>query len=607
MATRPVLAIWMIVAALLALIVPSQATARVGATASAAAICDPTPLGAATPFNLFAFRTLTQRNTGTEGRIAVGGRATLSDHSLGVALDPADTSDSLVVGGALEYARARVAAGNIVVGESATVTDVTMVPGNGYRQGSTLDFAAAESELLARAVALAALPTNGTATVTLGEITLVGTAVDLNVFAISGAALTAARSLTITVPAGATALVNVSGASSGLRNFGFTPRGVDRTRVLLNFPTATTLALESVGVEGSILAPQAVVTFDQGGIKGQLIAASISGTGQAVQAPFAGCLPAASTVAPCQPGPEALFVADAAGVGGSVVRTKQEALLTVDVASPAGTTLYLQVTDATGRIALSAVRAVPTAAGVATRVLLARDVPFTDTPSATGEYRVRVSTAAAFAPGVSPRECTVLVPFAVRASAVPRSTFPDVSATNPYREAIGQLAARGVIRGYADGTFGPADQIVRAQMAALIARAMGWDADNWGTRFPDRGVVDADLWRNVGALEHYGVARGYADGTYDPTGQVLNAQAISFITRALVAKGVWQQQADDLALYPNVPANSGHRQDLATYFHYASAVPGTNPVAVWSEWNQPATRGWFAQALWQAFAVSTAR
>ena len=59
-------------------------------------------------------------------------------------------------------------------------------------------------------------------------------------------------------------------------------------------------------------------------------------------------------------------------------------------------------------------------------------------------------------------------------------------------------------------------------------------------------------------------------------------------------------QPDNLALYPNVPASSGHRQDLATFVHYAGAVPDFPPAGNFGLWDQPSPRGWFARALWQA-------
>jgi N-acetylneuraminic acid mutarotase len=178
--------------------------------------------------------------------------------------------------------------------------------------------------------------------------------------------------------------------------------------------------------------------------------------------------------------------------------------------------------------------------------------------------------------------------------------YPDVPASDPGYTAIRELSARGVIRGYQNGTFGTLDPVVRAQAAALIARTMGWDVENHGTAFPDQGWVDDGLWRNVGTLAYYDVARGYADGTYRPTGQVLHVQVISLITRAMVAKHLWTLQADDGTVYPNVPASSGARADLATFFHYAGAVPDRPAGQPWTDWNTPASRRWCAQLLWQA-------
>jgi hypothetical protein len=191
---------------------------------------------------------------------------------------------------------------------------------------------------------------------------------------------------------------------------------------------------------------------------------------------------------------------------------------------------------------------------------------------------------------------------AVVAAFAPRPAFPDATpAQTGAAEAVAQLAARGVIRGYADGTFGPADPVLRAQMAALIVRAMGWGGERPANPFTDRDGVDDELWQAVAILAAHGVARGYGDGTYGTTGPVLNVQVISFIARAMVDQGHWQAQPDDGTVYPDVPAASGHRQDLATYVHYAGAVRGAdNPTGPFAGWDQPASRAWFAFALWQA-------
>jgi hypothetical protein len=191
-------------------------------------------------------------------------------------------------------------------------------------------------------------------------------------------------------------------------------------------------------------------------------------------------------------------------------------------------------------------------------------------------------------------------PHALFATFAPAPTFPDVLAIDPARDPIAELAARGIIQGYGDGRFGPGDTILRAQMAALIARAMGWDGEDWGNPYTDRGGIDANLWRNIGTLAHYGVAYGYGNGRFAPNDRVLRAQVASFITRAMVAKGYWQPQPDDGSAFPNVPASSGHRGDLATWAYYAGELPDNGAAEPLAGWNQPATRAWFARALWRA-------
>jgi hypothetical protein len=192
-------------------------------------------------------------------------------------------------------------------------------------------------------------------------------------------------------------------------------------------------------------------------------------------------------------------------------------------------------------------------------------------------------------------------PHAVSMTFTTLPSFPDVPSGDPAQEAIQQLAARGIIKGYGDGRFGPGDTTRRAQMAALIARAMGWDQENHGNPFNDGNGIDPNLWRNVGTLAYYDVAHGYGNGHFGPNDTVTKAQVISFITRAMVKKGYWQLRADDPTLFTDVPAASGQRQDLATYYYYAGYLPEQqSPDYPFSDWNAPSTRGWFAQTLWRA-------
>ncbi len=186
---------------------------------------------------------------------------------------------------------------------------------------------------------------------------------------------------------------------------------------------------------------------------------------------------------------------------------------------------------------------------------------------------------------------------AVVARFVAHPSFADLP--DDAAEAAVQLAARGIVRGYQDGTFGPRDVVLRAQAAAFVCRTLGWDAEDHGNSFADRDAVDADLWRDVGTLAARGVARGFADGTYHPTEAVIQAQTVSLIARGMIARGYWQAQPIDPNLYGSILTGTGHEQDVATYVHYAGVLADTT-TGQWSAWRVPATRQWFAEVLWQA-------
>ncbi len=143
-----------------------------------------------------------------------------------------------------------------------------------------------------RAREWATLPATGTTQVTdWGAITLEGSDPTRNVFILAGADLARATDLTIRVPAGATALINIDGTSNRMQYFGITLDGPTAAQVVYNMPQATELTLDGIGVRGSIVAPHAAISFPNGNIDGTLIGASLTGRGEAHHVPPAVCLP----------------------------------------------------------------------------------------------------------------------------------------------------------------------------------------------------------------------------------------------------------------------------------------------------------------------------
>ncbi|MGN6673934.1 MAG: choice-of-anchor Q domain-containing protein [Thermomicrobiales bacterium] len=200
----------------------------------------------------------------------------------------------------------------------------------------------------------------------------------------------------------------------------------------------------------------------------------------------------------------------------------------------------------------------------------------------------------------------------VVATFAPIQNFCDVSASDPNYEAIVNFSARNVARGYGDGCFHPNDLVIRAQAAGFITRALGLNTQSHGSPYPDRcdpanptDCVDNELWNDVGVLTFYDIARGYPDKTFRPRADVLHAQVVSFVTRGFTSLNYWQAATqDNPSIYPNVPAESGHRLDLITYVNNTQAtggIPDRPANQNWADWNTPATRGWFVEVLWRAY------
>ncbi len=191
-----------------------------------------------------------------------------------------------------------------------------------------------------------------------------------------------------------------------------------------------------------------------------------------------------------------------------------------------------------------------------------------------------------------------LVPTSIATAA---TTFPDLPATATYTEAVRQLAERGIIRGYPDGRFGPADPLLRAQTAVTLVRATGLSERDGARSFNDRGDTDPETWAAVRILADHDIARGFSDGNFHPVAPLTRQQAISFVSRTMVTLGQWQQQAPR-QLFNDVAAD--HRADVATYIYYAGTMPGTagslpagaNPLDA----DATANRAWYAELLWIA-------
>jgi choice-of-anchor A domain-containing protein len=276
---------WLARSALVLVALLALAPLQAGATSSTPVCLPGSALGTAANFNVFVLGNINQPSSDTEGRMAAGGNVTLSAYSVGYSLNRSTPlADALVVGGNLSFNGGRVYNGNAVYAGSASVSGSTTVDGK-LAKGSPVNFAAEASYLKSQSAAMAALPANGTAALQWGGLTLTGSDSKLNIFAVQGSVIASINTLNIKAPAGSTVIVNIDGATTQMQNFGIFLTGVQRTNILYNFYQATSLKIQGIGVQGSILAPKAAINFSSGNIDGTLIGASLEGTGESHHQP----------------------------------------------------------------------------------------------------------------------------------------------------------------------------------------------------------------------------------------------------------------------------------------------------------------------------------
>jgi len=226
--------------------------------------------------NLVVFGDAAASGCDTEGRMWVGGNATLSGYGVGAQLDECDADGFvLVVGGDLAVQGG--IKGRIWVG-GEHISGTAQCGGVWGPDDPPVDFAALEEELTAYSNVLAGFPANGaTSVASTGRLVFSGVDQNINVFTVSGTEVLDASGLEIDTPPTSTVIVNVTGPSAGFVN-GATalPDGVTCgsgavqlddfcNRLIWNFPEATSLSVTGTAVQGSILAPFADFGSDGSG------------------------------------------------------------------------------------------------------------------------------------------------------------------------------------------------------------------------------------------------------------------------------------------------------------------------------------------------------
>ncbi|MFJ8102276.1 S-layer homology domain-containing protein [Lysinibacillus sp. NPDC096212] len=110
--------------------------------------------------------------------------------------------------------------------------------------------------------------------------------------------------------------------------------------------------------------------------------------------------------------------------------------------------------------------------------------------------------------------------------------FSDVDYTKEYGVAVKDLAERGIIKGYTDGTFKPFADVTRGQASKILAGLLGLDTKNvMDPQFTDVKPSD-EYYGAIAALESEGIISGFADGSFGVNQAITREQLARMLTTA---------------------------------------------------------------------------
>lgn len=181
------------------------------------------------------------------------------------------------------------------------------------------------------------------------------------------------------------------------------------------------------------------------------------------------------------------------------------------------------------------------------------------------------------------------------------TSFSDLATGYWARDFIQELANRGIISGFPDGTFRPNDPVTRAQFAAMVRQAFRRAATRDPIRFAD---VPNDYWASEAVREAYttGFLAGYPDNFFRPDENIPRAQVLVSLANGL---GYTSRSSTDSTLniyndasaIPDWARNSvaaaTERQIVVNYPNLRSLDP-----------NRAATRAEVAAFIYQALVSS---
>lgn len=158
---------------------------------------------------------------------------------------------------------------------------------------------------------------------------------------------------------------------------------------------------------------------------------------------------------------------------------------------------------------------------------------------------------------------SLLVLAMVISPALAVSSFPDVSEDATYSEAMAYLKETGIMCGDDKGNFNPDKTVTRAEMAVILCNMLG-EAENLtadGSVFTD---VPANHWANpyVVRVADLGLVTGYGNGRFGPADTVTYEQALTMLINSYGGGDAAKEQGGYPDGYIKTASDSGLSQNV---------------------------------------------
>ena len=135
-----------------------------------------------------------------------------------------------------------------------------------------------------------------------------------------------------------------------------------------------------------------------------------------------------------------------------------------------------------------------------------------------------------------------------RVSIVEEMPFTDVGENEWFYDYVANVYYNGIMTGLNDTKFGPYESLSRAQFAVILYRLQGEPEVTYNGKFPDvpGGIwfTDAVAWAN-----QYGIITGYSNGTFGPADYITREQMALMMYRYASALGCDTSQREDFSRY----------------------------------------------------------